>query len=339
MAAAPLITVRDDGLYCDRGAFYIDPWNPVECAVITHAHADHAHRGSTLYHCSAASEQLLDRRLGDRETRPNLAPHPWGEPFELGEAKVSFHPAGHILGSAQVRVEIDGEVWVVSGDFKRAPDPSCEPFEIVECDTFITEATFALPIYVWDDGETVARKCAEWIRENKEKGKCSILFGYSLGKTQRMLAHLKEYFDETVYVHGAIEPLTRIYREAGIEMLPTQKIVDQPDDFDWGGKIVMSPPSGYTDRYLKRFKPVSTAFSSGWMRVRGIRRRRGYDRGFVLSDHADWPALLRTIEETGCTRVLATHGRTDVLVRYLEEIKGIEAAALETLYVGEQDDG
>lgn len=331
--AKVMLTVDDNGLYCEAGDFYIDPWRGVpKDAVITHGHSDHARPGSARYHCSTRSVPILNHRLGE----PALVPHEFGEFFTFGDVKVSLHPAGHIRGSAQVRVELDGEVWVVSGDYKRASDPTCAPFEVVPCDTFITEATFALPIYRWEPGDEVAAEIVDWWKQNESKGNASILCCYSLGKAQRLLAELASYTDRTVFAHGALLPLTEIYRQDGVEMLRLENATefDHPEDF--AGELILAPPSALATSWVKRFRNHRAAFASGWMRVRGIRRMRGYDYGFVMSDHVDWPNLLRTIDETGCSRVLATHGKTDVLVRHLREL-GYEADALETAFGGETE--
>jgi putative mRNA 3-end processing factor len=329
-----VLTVDENGLYCAAGDFYIDPWKGVpKDAVITHGHSDHATPGSARYHCSSRSVPILEHRLRS----PNLVPHAYRETFHFNDVKVSLHPAGHIRGSAQVRVEHEGEIWVVSGDYKRASDPTCEGFEVVECDTFITEATFALPIYRWEPGESVAREIVEWWRQNEARGNTSILCCYSLGKAQRLLAELVKFTDREVFAHGALLPLTEIYRDDGVDMLPLVGATDHDHPNDFAGELVLAPPSSLATSWVKRFKDHRAAFASGWMRVRGIRRMRGYDYGFVMSDHVDWPGLLRTIEETGCSRVLATHGKTDVLVRHLREL-GYDADALETAFEGETED-
>lgn len=328
-----MLTVNEHGIYCEAGDFYIDPWRGVSTdAVVTHAHTDHARSGSDRYHCSRRGLPVFEHRLANEE----LVGHPYGEPFEIRGVQVSLHPAGHILGSAQVRVEYDSEVWVVSGDFKRCEDPTCEPFEVVECDTFITEATFALPIYRWEPGPKVASQIMAWWDQNAARSNTSILCCYALGKAQRLLAELSRYTDRRVFGHGALLPLTEVYREAGVEMLPLENATqfDHPDDF--AGELVLAPPSALATSWVKRFKNHRAAFASGWMRVRGIRRMRGYDYGFVMSDHADWPGLLKTIEETKCSRVLATHGKTDVLVRHLREL-GYQAHGLKTFFEGETE--
>jgi putative mRNA 3-end processing factor len=250
---------------------------------------------------------------------------------------VSFHPAGHVLGSAQVRIEAGGQVWVVSGDYKRAADPTCAPFEVVPCDVFITEATFGLPIYRWEEPGAVIAQILEWWNTNREAGVASVLFCYAMGKAQRVLAELAALTDRPVLVHGAVEGLVELYRLAGVRMLPTLKVSDTAKGRSFAGELILAPPAAGGSTWMRRFGASrQTAFASGWMRVRGTRRRKGFDRGFALSDHADWPALLRTVAETGARRVLVTHGYSDELARYLSE-SGLSASALATAYQGEGD--
>lgn len=328
-----LITVRPEGLYCEAGHFYIDPWKPVDTALITHAHADHAYSGHKSYYATSISEGILRRRLGQGI---NLEGVKYGDKIKLGNTWVSFHSAGHVLGSAQVRVEHKDEVWVASGDYKRDLDPSCDPFEVVECDAFITEATFGLPIYHWDSGEVTAEQIYTWWQGDLTRP--SLLFCYAFGKSQRVLAELTKFTDKTVYLHGAVHTLTEIYRDAGIEMLPTVPVSQMEKSYKFAGDLIIAPPSGHRSSWMKRFKRPQTAFASGWMAVRGNRRRRGYERGFVLSDHADWPGLLKTIEQTKAKKVYVTHGQNDVLARYLNEKMDLEAQPLDTLFEGENED-
>ena len=260
----------------------------------------------------------------------------YGEILKAGDARISLHPAGHVLGSAQVRVEVDGEVWVVSGDYKRCPDPTCAPFEPLRCDTFITEATFALPVYRWAPPSQVAQEIFDWWQQAKAEGRAAVLFCYALGKAQRVLAELRRHTDETVLLHGAMTPLVKAYRDAGVAMLPTEAVGAPPRGARFDGRLILAPPGASGTPWMRRFAPYTTGFASGWMRLRGTRRRKGYDRGFVLSDHADWPGLIRSIEETDARRVLATHGNSTVLVNYLRG-RGIEAEALETAFEGEAD--
>ena len=250
---------------------------------------------------------------------------------------VSFHPAGHVLGSAQIRVEYRGEVWVVSGDYKTAGDSTCTPFEPVRCHTFVTESTFGLPIYRWPAETDVLEEIHKWWRSNQERGKCSVIFGYPLGKSQRVLAGL-DISVGPVICHGANERMNRVYRNAGVALPQTLYAGDLPREFDWSKAMVLAPPSAHGSVWMKRFGVVSTAFASGWMRMRGTRRRRAIDRGFVLSDHADWPGLLGAISATGAECVLVTHGYRAPLVRWLTE-HGKQASALETQYEGERDEG
>jgi len=327
-----LISVQAEGLYCEKGDFYIDPWRPVKRALITHAHSDHARSGSEHYIATHISEGILRKRLGDRT---NLQGVEYGEMLKLGDVWVSFHPAGHVLGSAQIRVESKDEVWVVSGDYKRCEDPTCTSFEVVPCNTFITEATFGLPIYRWQSGSEVSRQIYDWWQGDLDRP--SILFCYAFGKAQRVLSELGKLSERPIYVHGAIHALTEVYRQVGIEMAPTIPVSEMPRDYRFKGDLILSPPSGHRSAWMKRFQQPQTAFASGWMAVRGARRRRGYERGFVLSDHADWPSLIATVQQTGAETVYVTHGQTDILSRYLRETCNINAMPLRTLFEGEGD--
>ncbi|WP_043710366.1 ligase-associated DNA damage response exonuclease [Corallococcus macrosporus] len=332
--SSPLMTVTPQGLYCVPGDFHIDPWRPVDRALITHAHGDHARGGSRRYLGARAGKGLLHRRLGADATIDTLD---YGERLDINGVTVSFHPAGHVLGSAQLRVEHGGETWVVSGDYKRAPDPTCAPFEVVPCDTFITEATFGLPIFRWDAAAQVAEDILRWWDANRALGRAAVLFCYALGKAQRLLAELAKLTDRAVFVHGALHALVDVYRDAGVRMLPTQLVSEVEKGTSFAGALVLAPPSASGSTWMRRFGEYETGFASGWMRVRGNRRRRGFDRGFVLSDHADWPDLLRTVKDTQAERVLVTHGYTEPLARYLRE-QGVDAAPLATPFEGEAED-
>lgn len=326
----PLIHESEAGLVCSLGQFIIDPCKPAKIALISHAHADHARPGSETYYASQSSVPLLKERLGQD---CDIRGVEFGKTLKFGGTLVSFHPAGHVLGSAQIRVEHQGEVWVFTGDFKRDDDPSCEAFELVKCDTLITEATFALPVYRWQPGPVVAKEIFDWWQQMKHANRPSVLFCYSLGKAQRVLAELTAFTNEAVHLHGAVSTLTQIYRDSGIAMLPTLNI-DLKAKADFGGQLIIAPPGASGSKWMKRFPKASTGFCSGWMRVRGNRRRRGYDRGFILSDHADWPGLLRTIKETKASTVLTTHGQSSSLVRYLREL-GTDAHELNTHFLSE----
>lgn len=327
----PIIQLRPEGLYCARGDFYIDPWRPVARAVITHGHADHARSGSGVYHASRAGLSLLNHRLGATAL---VHPHAYGEQFVLGDACVSLHPAGHILGSAQVRVEVDGEVWVVTGDYKREADPTCAAFTPIPCDTLITEATFALPCYRWEPMERTVSALLAWWEQCARERVPAVLYAYALGKAQRLLAELALRAQRPVYLHGAMVPLVELYRAEGIALPDTPAVSEQARSREYAGELILAPPSAAGSPWMKRFAGASTAFASGWMLIRGNRRRRGYDRGFAVSDHADWPALIRSIRESGARRVWATHGSTEALVAWLRE-QGIDAQALRTELGGE----
>ncbi len=332
-----VISIRPEGLYCSAGDFYIDPWRAVDCALITHAHADHARTGAQRYLATSQSEGILRKRLGQEIAFQGMT---YGDRIQLGEATVSFHPAGHVLGSAQIRVEVDGEVWVISGDYKRDADPTCTLFEPVPCHTFITEATFGLPIYRWQSGAAIAQQIYDWWQQAPERP--SLLFCYSFGKAQRVLAELAQItqragVDRPVYVHGAIAVLNEIYRQQGIDLGQTIPTTAVPKTHGYQGDLILAPPSGHRSSWMKRFKQPQTAFASGWMAVRGARRRRGYERGFVLSDHADWPGLVQTVKETQAEKIYVTHGQSDTLARYLREALGLEAEPLDTLFEGEGD--
>jgi putative mRNA 3-end processing factor len=327
-----LVTVNKEGLYCKAGDFFIDPWRPVDTALITHAHSDHARAGSSHYFATAVSEGILKKRLGNRIDLKGVA---YGERLKLGNVWVSFHSAGHVLGSAQVRIEHKDEVWVISGDYKRGDDPTCDPFEVVPCDVFISEATFGLPIYHWDTGTQTCQRIYEWWQSDQSRP--SILFCYAFGKAQRVLSELMQFGDRPVYVHGAIQTLNDIYRQVGVKMVETISTSDVPRTHKYQGDLILAPPSGHRSSWMKRFKSPQTAFASGWMSVRGARRRRGYERGFVLSDHADWVGLVNTILETGAKTAYITHGQSDVLSRYLSECHGVNAMPLKTLFEGEAD--
>jgi len=325
-----LIESTARGLYCAAGDFYIDPWEPVERAVITHAHSDHARPGSGAYVGAAPGLAVLRARLGEQAVIEPLA---YGEAVVRNGVKVSLHPAGHVLGSAQVRIESRGEVWVVSGDYKLDPDPTCAPFEALRCATFVTESTFGLPIFRWSEPARVFDAMNAWWRANAEAGRASVLFAYAFGKAQRILASI-DASTGPILVHGAVGSLDRAYAEAGVALPATQVAIELEKGFDVSRALVLAPPSAQATPWLKRFGDYSDAYASGWMAIRGQRRRLAIDQGFVLSDHADWSALNRAIESTGAARVYVTHGYTLPLVQWLRE-RGLEAAVLETRYEGE----
>jgi putative mRNA 3-end processing factor len=332
----PLLTETSSGLWCAAGRFHIDPWEPVDRAVITHAHGDHARPGSAAYLCATPSAGLLRRRFGSEARIESVD---YGHVLTLEDVRVSFHPAGHVLGSAQIRIESAEGVWVVAGDYKRAPDLTCAPFEVVRCDTFITESTFGLPIYRWDETATVIDDIAGWWRANAEAGRTSVMFCYTIGKAQRLLAELMRVTDRPIFVHGMMLGMIDAYRDAGVAMLPVRPVIEQSGRgrsaaSSFAGELVLAPLSARGTPWMRRLGDVSDGFASGLMRVRGVRRQRGFDRGFVLSDHADWPGLLKTIEQTGASRVLATHGYAEPLARYLGE-RGFDGGIIRTAWEGE----
>ena len=326
-----LLEVRADGLYCAAGDFYIDPWGPVARTVVTHAHSDHASPGSRSYLTARAGEALLRARLGPEAA---IQSADYGETVTLDGVRLSLHPAGHILGSAQVRLERAGEVWVVSGDYKRAPDPTCAPFEPLRCHTFVTESTFGLPIFRWAQTADVMDAIHAWWRANQEAGRASLLYAHPLGKAQRLLAEIDGSLGP-IYTHGAVERLNRVYREQGITLAASTHVANATGP--WNRALILAPPSSHGSPWERRFGAASTAFASGWMRIRGTRRRRSLDRGFALSDHADWPGLLRTIEETGADSIWVTHGYRGPLVRWLAE-HGRQALAVEARFEDEREE-
>lgn len=327
-----MLRLTNEGLYCEAGGFHVDPWAAVPRAVVTHAHGDHVAWGCGAYLASADGAALLQLRLGGTGAVEAL---PYGERRRLGGVSVSLHPAGHILGSVQVRLEAGGEVWVVSGDYKTDPDPTCRPFEPVRCHTFISESTFGLPIYRWPAQSEVFGDINDWWRANADAGRASLLAGYALGKAQRLIAGLDPSIGP-ILTHGAVEKINAAYRAAGVA-LPATTYAGEADRDASRRAIVIAPPSAAGSVWARRFGNASNAFASGWMRVRGARRRRSLDRGFTLSDHADWPGLLGAIAATGAERVWVTHGFTGPVVRWLEE-QGLEARAIATRFEGERDE-
>lgn len=328
-----LLRLTERGLYSEAGDFHVDPWAAVDRAVVTHAHGDHVAWGCGSYLCSNEGLGVLRDRLDPGARIRGLG---YGEAISVNGVRVSLHPAGHILGSAQVRLEHAGETWVVSGDYKTDPDPTCSPFEPVRCHTFVTESTFGLPIYRWPPQAEVLADINAWWQANQAAGHASLLFGYALGKAQRLIAGLDPAIGP-ILTHGAVERLNARYREAGVALPPTTYAGTVDRKADMSSAIVVAPPSANGSVWVRRFGSHSTGFASGWMLVRGARRRRSLDRGFPLSDHVDWPSLLGAIEATGAERVWVTHGYTEPVVRWLGE-RGLDAVAVQTRFEGELDD-
>lgn len=326
-----LIEFRPEGLYCPPGDFYIDPWKKVKHAVVTHAHADHARWGMGAYLAHTDNRSVMRLRLGEDI---QLETASYGETVSRNGVSVSLHPAGHIIGSAQVRIEYKGEIWVVSGDYKTGPDDTCAPFEPIKCHHFITESTFGLPVYNWPDQREVFAEINAWWSQNAAEGKTSLLLGYSLGKAQRLLAGVDPTIGP-IFTHGAVENTNMALRADGISAIPpTERVTRDTDKARFAGALVVAPPSAVGSAWVKQFRPFSVAIASGWMSLRGPRRRRNVDRGFVLSDHADWNGLLDAVRATEAEHVYVTHGYSDVFAQYLNE-NGFSASTVETEYEGE----
>ena len=329
----PLLSWTDNGLFCERGGFYIDPHRAVDFAVVTHAHSDHARRGCERYLTHFRGIELLKARLGKKIKVEGIE---FGKVIQIGSVKVSLHSAGHILGSAQVRVEHEGEVWVASGDYKRDADPSCEPFEVVPCDTFITEATFGTPKFTWPKNQPHGEMISTWWKERAEKNGNALLFGYSLGKAQRILAELAPHAHRPVLIHNSVEELTQCYRDQGVVLAGTRPLTDALQELKESGgslkgELILAPPAILKEEWASSLGDYETAFASGWMQggAGGYGGAANYDRGFVMSDHADWNDLNQTIEETGAKRVFVQH-RKGVLIRHLRK-KGIQAYSSDQL--------
>ena len=326
------LSFTPSGIYCAAGDFHIDPWRPVPRALITHGHADHARPGMGAYLATDLAAPVMRHRLGDIP----LDTIPYGEPRQIGGATVSFHPAGHVPGAAQIRVEVAGEVWVASGDYKLVDDGLSTPFEPVSCHHFITESTFGLPVFRWQPQEVVADEIGRWWTACATAGKTAFLGCYALGKAQRLLS-LLDPEQGPILTHTAIENTNAVLRNQGLALPPTVMAGPDLDPKAHKGAIVLCPPSAIGSAWARKFGAQETAFASGWMALRGIRRRRAGDRGFVISDHADWPGLLNAVRETGAENVYVTHGYTEIFARYLNE-NGWNAQVIPTEFGGEEED-
>lgn len=336
--ASEVIVPTERGLWCEAGGFYVDPWRPVDLAVVTHAHADHATPGCGRYIASVNTAALMRSRMPGPIDASTPA---FGEPVRLGSTTVTLRPAGHVLGSSQIRIEPDdGPIWVVTGDYKVEPDPTCEPFEPVDCDVLLTESTFGLPIYRWGDTRAVFDELNAWWRANAASGRTTVVLAYALGKAQRVLAGLDASIGP-IGLHGALHGPTRVYQEAGIG-LPGWIHANAANADELKGRgLIICPPSASGTAWIRKFRGrggIRTAFVSGWMRVRGRRRWGSVDRGFVLSDHVDWDGLIETVRRTGAKRVGVTHGSSEALARFLSEREGVETFVVPTRYRGEGDD-
>lgn len=325
-----LLEQDNKGIYCKQADVYIDPWKPVSKAFITHAHADHARPGSQQYICVHESREIVKHRLKTNKVK-SIA---FGEEIMVNGVKFSFHPAGHIIGSAQIRVEYKGEVWVVSGDYKTENDQLSGTFEPIKCHTFITECTFGLPVFNWKPQEHIFEDINAWWNKNAEEKRVSFVSAYSLGKAQRVISGINGDIGK-IYCHSAVENINEIARASGFDIQETSLLDIEMKKKDLEGAMIIAPPGFINSNFITKMKNISLASASGWMNLRGARRRRSVDRGFVLSDHADWTGLLGAIKETGAEKILVTHGYVNAFAKYLQE-QGYNASILETEYEGDE---
>jgi len=326
----PLLAFNSKGIYCEAADVYIDAWKPVDKVIISHGHADHSRYGHKQYITHHDNIPIVKHRLGD----VNIEGKNYNETFTINNVKFSLHPAGHIIGSSQIRVEHKGEVWVFTGDYKDEEDGVCIPFEPVKCHSFITECTFGLPAFKWKPQSEVFTEINQWWKQNQEDGRTSVLFGYSLGKAQRLLKHVDAEIGK-IYTHGAIENMTQVLRNL-VDFPETNLITRETTKSELNGNLVIAPPSAHGGTWIKKMTPYVTASASGWMTFRGARRRRAIDKGFVLSDHCDWDGLLKSIKATECEKVICTHGYTDIFAKYLREL-GYDARTEKTQYEENED--
>lgn len=331
--SSDLLKFTAKGIYCAQAGIYIDPWRPVDKALITHGHADHSRWGHKSYLATASAAPVIKYRLGDI----NMQTIDYGKSLSINGVEFSFHPAGHIIGSAQIRVAYKGEVWVASGDYKLEDDGISEAFEPIKCNTFITESTFGLPIYDWRPQQDIFNDINQWWRANAAEGKVSFITGYSLGKAQRILNSLDSSIGN-IYTHGAVENINEVIRNQGVSLPDTIRVTKDIPPKDYISNLVLAPPGALNSAWMKKFKPISIGIASGWMALRGARRRRAAERGFVLSDHVDWKDLNTVIKETEAERVIVTHGYTKIYTQYLLE-QGLDAQAAQTEFTGESIDG
>jgi putative mRNA 3-end processing factor len=327
-----LIEFTKNGIYCPIADVYIDPWKPVKKALITHGHSDHARYGSKHYIATRNAVPVIKHRLG---SHIDIAGVDYGENILVNGVNFSFHPAGHIIGSAQIRVDYRGEIWVISGDYKTSPDGISESFEPVKCHHFITECTFGLPVFRWDEEQPIIDRIKEWWQKNANENSPSIIGSYSLGKAQRLIYHLAGDIGP-IYTHGAVENVNEVIRKQGFKLPETTKLLQVSKNNDLCKSLIIAPPSAVNSAWADKIKNARTAMASGWMAVRGIRRRRAMDTGFVMSDHADWPGLLSAIEATGAENIYTTHGYTEIFAKYLSE-NGYNAKVVKTEF-GEEEE-
>ncbi|QEG40951.1 ligase-associated DNA damage response exonuclease [Roseimaritima ulvae] len=328
-----LLQMTERGLYCKTGDFYIDPQRPVDRAVVTHAHSDHARWGCKHYLAAVDCEHLLRMRMSKDAEFQFL---PYGQSIRVGGVEISFHPAGHMLGSAQVRLEHRGKIAVAMGDYKLGVDPTCHSWEPVRCHLLVTESTFGLPVYRWKPEPFTTDQINQWWRASRDEGRCCLLYGYAVGKSQRLLAGLDPSIGP-IYTHGAVEKGTQAYRETGVQMPATTYVGSITEKHDWRGAMVVAVPSAHGSPWIRRFGPIRTAMASGWMAVRGARRRRSVDRGFVVSDHVDWPSLIEAVEACDPETLWVTHGYSAVVARYFQE-RGRDAHVIDSRHRSETDE-
>ncbi|MCP4121921.1 MAG: ligase-associated DNA damage response exonuclease [Bacteroidetes bacterium] len=327
-----LLTFTPKGIYCAQADVFIDPWRKVKRALVTHGHSDHASPGHSHYLCASSSVPVLRQRLGEI----SVDGLDYGRQLAINGVQFSFHPAGHVVGSAQIRVEYRGEVWVASGDYKVEDDGVSEPFEAVPCHTFITESTFGLPLYQWKPQAEIIREINAWWSMNKAEGKVSVIGAYSLGKAQRIIGNIDTSIGK-IFCHPAVSKMNRAIRTCGIELPDTIEVKDSIDPGDYSGNLVVTPSTGSDAPWRQQVRNIELAGASGWMQLRKMRRSRSSGTGFVLSDHADWKGLNQAIEATGAERVYVTHGYTEIFSRWLKE-KGYDARVVKTRFGTEDEE-
>ena len=321
-----LIKYSDQGLYCELADTWIDPHKPVNRALITHAHMDHFTFGCNEYISTYETSVIIKERIG---SEINIKTYDYGKEFKINGINISFHPSGHILGSSQIKFNFGGEIWLITGDFKRQKDETCQEFEKVKTDYLISESTFGLPIFKWEEPQKTAFDISKWV--NLSPDKTSILFCYSLGKAQRLLNEInKTNFKNKIYTHTSINKMNNCYKKLGIDIFETNKF-DKTQNIDaYKGSLILLPPALNKGSFLKKFKEIQTGFASGWMSIRALRKRSGYDKGFAFSDHADWEGILKTLKETEAKNVFFHHGDSEALIRYLNEKNSINVLDFES---------
>jgi putative mRNA 3-end processing factor len=332
MQAADVLALTPAGLYCAAGNFHIDPISSVPRALITHAHSDHARPGHGKVLATRETLAIMAIRYG-KDFAGETQAIGYGESLRTGDVDVSFHPAGHVLGSAQILIRSSGTRTVISGDYKREADPTCAPFEVLACDTFVSEATFGLPIFRHANAAAEIDRFLASLRVFPER--THLLGAYTLGKAQRLIALLRQGgYERPIFMHGALARLTDYYASQGIALGALRKVSGSANNL--AGEIVICPPTALNDLWSRKFAEPVTAFASGWMRVRARARQSGIELPLVISDHADWDGLCTTIAETGCSRLFVTHGEADALVHYFKS-RGIAAEPLHMIGYGDDE--